>query len=273
MEKRYFWIKLKEDFFDSEQMDFIHDMPNGAEYIYIYLRLCLRFANNDGIVERRIGPDVRLSYDMQKLAEIVHSTTDSVVVAIQVFKQIGLVEEIHNGAFIIPGVRDMVGSESAVAQRVRKHRALKRMQESQPLLQCNENVTLKVTTENRDKRLDTRDKSIDKDIEKKSRKRRFSVCDAIDGLPFGDALKASLKAWAVMRKEDLKAPVSEKALRLGISKLQKLCGANEEAMVDVVDQSTFNDWKGFFPLKGERRPPAMQDRRAQMKQAVEKGGW
>lgn len=273
MEKRYFWIKLKEDFFDSEQMDFIHDMPNGAEYIYIYLRLCLRFANNDGIVERRIRPDVRLSYDMQKLAEIVHSTPDSVVVAMQVFKQIGLVEEIHNGAFIIPGVRDMVGSESAVAQRVRKHRALKRMQESQPLLQCNENVTLKVTTENRDKRLDTRDKSIDKDIEKKSRKRRFSVVDAIDGLPFGDALKASLKAWAVMRKEDLKAPVSEKALRLGISKLQKLCGADEEAMVDVVDQSTFNDWKGFFPLEGERQLSAMHDRREQMKQAVEKGGW
>lgn len=273
MEKRYFWIKLKEDFFDSEQMDFIHDMPNGAEYIYIYLRLCLRFANNDGIVERRIGPDVRLSYDMQKLAEIVHSTPDSVVVAIQVFKQIGLVEEIHNGAFIIPGIRDMVGSESAVAQRVRKHRALKRMQESQPLLQCNENVTFKVTTDTRDKRLDTRDKSIDKDIEKKNRKKRFSVCDAIDGLPFGDALKASLKAWAVMRKEGLKAPVSEKALRLGISKLQKLCGADEEAMVDVVDQSTFNDWKGFFPLKGERQPPAMHDRREQMKQAVEKGGW
>ena len=99
------------------------------------------------------------------------------------------------------------------------------------------------------------------------------MVDAIDGLPFGDALKASLKAWAIMRKEALKAPVSEKALRLGISKLQKLCGANEEAMVDVVDQSTFNDWKGFFPLKGEQRPPAMQDRRAQMKQAVEKGGW
>lgn len=266
MEKRYFWIKLKEDFFDSEQMDFIHDMPNGAEYIYIYLRLCLRFANNDGIVERRIGPDVRLSYDMQKLAEIVHSTPDSVVVAMQVFKQIGLVEEIHNGAFIIPGIRDMVGSESPSAQRMRKLRAKAATPQISSASHCDADVTSKVTTENRDK-------SIDKDIEKKSRKRRFSVVDAIDGLPFGDALKASLKAWAVMRKEDLKAPVSEKALRLGISKLQKLCGANEEAMVDVVDQSTFNDWKGFFPLKGEQRPPVMQDRRAQMKQAVEKGGW
>ena len=76
-----------------------------------------------------------------------------------------------------------------------------------------------------------------------------------------------------MRKEALKAPVSEKALRLGISRLQKLCGDNEEAMVDVVDQSTFNDWKGFFSLKGERQPPAQNDRREQMKQAVEKGGW
>ena len=273
MERRYFWIKLKEDFFDSEQMDFIHDMPNGAEYIYIYLRLCLRFANNDGIVERRIGPDVRLSYDMQKLAEIVHSTTDSVVVALQVFKQIGLVEEIHNGAFIIPGIRDMVGSESAVAQRVRKHRALKRMQEGQPLLQCNENVTLKVTTENRDKRLDTRDKSIDKDIEKKSRKKRFSVCDAIDNLSIGDELKAALRAWAAMRKEALKAPVSSRGLSIGMTRLKALCGDSEAAMIEVVNQSTFNDWKGFFPLKGERQPPAMQDRREQMKQAVEKGGW
>ena len=273
MERRYFWIKLKEDFFDSEQMDFIHDMPNGAEYIYIYLRLRLRFANNDGIVERRIGPDVRLSYDMQKLAEIVHSTTDSVVVALQVFKQIGLVEEIHNGAFIITGVRDMVGSESPSAKRMRKLRAKAATPQISSASHCDADVTSKVTTDIRDKRLDTRDKSIDKDIEKKSRKRRFSVCDAIDGLPFGDAFKASLKAWAVMRKEALKAPVSEKALRLGISKLQKLCGADEEAMVDVVDQSTFNDWKGFFPLKGERQPPAMQDRREQMKQAVEKGGW
>lgn len=273
MEKRYFWIKLKEDFFDSEQMDFIHDMPNGAEYIYIYLRLCLRFANNDGIVERRIGPDVRLSYDMQKLAEIVHSTTDSVVVALQVFKQIGLVEEIHNGSFIIPGVRDMVGSESPSAQRMRKLRAKAAALPISAASHCDADVTTKVTTENRDKRLDTRDKSIDKDIEKKSRKKRFSVCDAIDNLSIGDELKAALRAWAAMRKEALKAPVSSRGLSIGMTRLKALCGDSEAAMIEVVNQSTFNDWKGFFPLKEEQRLPAMQDRRAQMKQAVEKGGW
>ena len=273
MEKRYFWIKLKEDFFDSEQMDFIHDMPNGAEYIYIYLRLCLRFANNDGIVERRIGPDVRLSYDMQKLAEIVHSTTDSVVVALQVFKQIGLVEEIHNGAFIIPGIRDMVGSESPSAKRMRKLRAKAATPQISSASHCDADVTSKVTTDTRDKSIDTRDKSIDKDIEKKSRKKRFSVCDAIDNLSIGDELKAALRAWAAMRKEALKAPVSSRGLSIGMTRLKALCGDSEAAMIEVVNQSTFNDWKGFFPLKGERQPPAMQDRREQMKQAVEKGGW
>lgn len=274
MEKRYFWIKLKEDFFDSEQMDFIHDMPNGAEYIYIYLRLCLRFANNDGIVERRIGPDVRLSYDMQKLAEIVHSTPDSVVVAMQVFKQIGLVEEIHNGAFIIPGIRDMVGSESPSAKRMRKLRAKAATPQISSASHCDADVTFKVTTDIRDKRLDTRDKSIDKDIEKKSRKKRFSVCDAIDNLSIGDELKAALRAWATMRKEELKAPVSSRGLSLGMTRLKALCGDSEAAMVEVVNQSTFNDWKGFFPLKDGRKPHAAQnDRREQMKQAVEKGGW
>ncbi len=275
MNKRYFWIKLKEDFFDSEQMDFVHEQPNGAEYIYIYLRLCLMAANSNGVVERRIGPMV-MPYSIAKLAEVVKSTTDSVMVALNVFKQIGLVEETELGAISLPGVNGMVGSETASTMRSRKHRAAKKalaLQCNAPVLHCNKNETENATTDNRDKILDIRDKSIEKDIQKKAKKKRFSVTDAIDALPVGEHLKTALQEWAIMRKE-IKKPVSRRALDMGLDKLRSVCGTDEALMVEVVNQSTFYDWQGFFPLKeGKEQPAEGADRREQVRQAAEKGGW
>lgn len=280
MEKRYFWIKLKEDFFDSEQMDFVHEQPNGAEYIYIYLRLCLMSANNSGIVERRIGPMV-MPYSIPKLAEAVKSNPDSVRVALNIFRQIGLVEETESGAISIPSVGSMVGSEGQSAGRVRKHRAQKAALELPEPLQCNEsllqsnkNVTVNVTTDNRDKILDIRDKKVSIQTDSPPKKRRFSVMKAIDGLMVGEELKTALKDWVVMRRDELKSPVSERALSLGLSKLKEVCGADEALMVKVVNQSVFHDWKGFFPLHVEKQPAQEgQARRDAVKAAVEKGGW
>ena len=284
MNRRYFWIKLKEDFFDSEQMDFIHEQPGGAEYIYIYLRLCLMAANSDGVVERRIGPMV-MPYSITKLAEVVRSTPDSVMVALNVFKQIGLVEETEMGAISIPSVKDMVGSESESASRVRKFRAKAASEramlvaaqgdkgEADSALHCNKNVTQTVTTDNRDKILDIRDKNIGKEAQKKAKRPRFSVTDAIDALPVGEQLKAALQEWAIMRRDELKKPVGKRALELGLSKLRKICGEDEALKVEVVNQSIFYDWSGFFPLKERQAQPESQGRRAQMKEAVEKGGW
>lgn len=280
MEKRYFWIKLKEDFFDSEVMDWVHEQPNGAEYIYIYLRLCLLAVNTQGIIERRIGP-LTMPYDIKKLAEVVKSNPDAVAVAVSIFKKIGLIEEVKDGALFLPGINDMVGGESDSAHRVRKHRAKKAMEALQqplqcnePLLHCNGDVTKNVTTDIRDKRLDTRDK---KDIESKPQKpktRRFSVHDAIDELFCGQPLKDALHGWADMRKDDLKKPVGKQALAIGLNRLRELCGHDEAAMVEVVNQSTFKDWSGFFPLKGDKSPaPSEADRREEVKKAVEKGSW
>lgn len=280
MNKRYFWIKLKEDFFDSEEMDWVHEQPNGAEYIYIYLRLCLMGANNDGVVERKVGPLV-MPYDIKKLAEMVKSTPDAVAVAITIFKRIGLVEEAESGALFIPGLGGMVGSESESASRVRKHRAKKATKELPEPLQCNDsllqsnkNVTENVTTEIRDKRLDIRDKN---DIESKSQKpktRRFSVHDAIDSLVCGQPLKDALHAWTDMRKDDLKKPVGKQALKIGLNRLRELCGHDEATMVEVVNQSTFKDWAGFFPLKDKKGPASSEaDRREEVRKAVEKGSW
>lgn len=267
MEKRFVWIKLKQDFFDSPEMDWIHEQPNGAEYIYIYLRLCLLSINDDGIIERRIGPLV-MPYSIPKLAEKVKTTPDALTVALSLFKEIGLIED-TNGIYAVPGLANMVGSESASAERVRKYRLRKRQSEENLLpegtpkaLHCNEKVTKNVTLEIRDKSIEIRDK---KNIKKKS------LSSLVDSLSCGEELKKALNDWVEMRKK-IKKPVTERAFKMGLNKLQELCGDDETKKTQVVLQSVFHDYQGFWPLKQSEATRPAADRREKIRQAMEKGG-
>ena len=149
-EKRYYWIKLKENFFDLETIDWLVSQKNGCEYIVLYQKLCLLTANKGGKLVSSVG-EMMIPYDTQKIARDTKFSVDTVIVAMELFKKIGLVYEETDGILQIPAVAEMVGSETAGAERVRKHRAL----------QCNNNVTNNVTTDNRYKILDNRDKRID----------------------------------------------------------------------------------------------------------------
>ncbi len=307
MEKRYYWLQLKDDFFDSEQIDYVREQENGAEYIYIYLRLCFLAANNGGVVERRIGPKV-IPYSAEKLAAVIKSTPEAVEAAIALFKEIGLAEDTENGAFDLVKAYEMVGSETSAASKKRKQRAGKKenmdteiedeaedksgdnlgtmspecpqnVPEMSP--ECPQNVPQLVPTKNRDKRLEIKDREKEEkektssSSKKQNRKDSFSPGDAIDALSLGAELAGALKAWAEMR-ETRKRPVSERGLQIGMSELRKLSGGSEATMIAIVNQSIFRGWDGFFPLKNNSPPGAIAgdpDRREQMKQAVEKGGW
>ena len=324
MEKQYYWIKLQNDFFDGEQIDYVRDQENGAEYVYIYLRLCFLAANNDGAVERRIGPKV-MPYSIAKLAEVVKSTPEHVEAAISLFREIELIEDLENGAFALTRSAEMVGAESSSAKRMRRLRNTKRSNEQERdecdnstsvteivtdsvtsdvtrdvtqashvtpsvtldvtpnvTLPVTPNVTLPVTLEYRDKSLELRDREEEKEeISSSSKKRKkkpkadFDVNAAIDALSLSAELTGALKAWAEMR-ETRKRPVSERGLQIGMGELRKLSGGSEATMIAIVNQSIFRGWDGFFPLKNNSPPGAIAgdpDRREQMKQAVEKGGW
>ena len=148
--KRYYWIKLKENFFDLETIDWLVSQKNGCEYIVLYQKLCLLTANRGGKLVSSVE-EMMIPYDTQKIARDTKFSVDTVIVAMELFKKIGLVYEETDGILQIPAVAEMVGGETEGAERVRKHRAL----------QCNNNVTNNVTTENRYKILDNRDKRID----------------------------------------------------------------------------------------------------------------
>ena len=153
-EKKFYWIKLKTDFFNRNEIDFILTQKNGCEYIVLYLMLCSNTANSNGELVTKVG-EVLIPYDINKIVrDTKHFDYDTVAVALELFKKLGLIYEENDKTLVISGFDEMVGCESKSAKRVREYRARK-------ALQCNTDVTVDVTQENRDKIIENRDKKID----------------------------------------------------------------------------------------------------------------
>lgn len=127
MAKKYYWLKLKEDFFDDDAIGWIEEQPKGKEYALFYLKLCLKSLKTDGILIRIVGT-MLVPYDMKKLSEITKTDFDTVVVAMELLKNIGLVEILENGEIFLPGLQQMVGSESQWAKYKRKSEGLEDFQ-------------------------------------------------------------------------------------------------------------------------------------------------
>ena len=159
-QKRYYWIKLKTDFFNQETIDFLLSQENGCQYIVLYQMLCLNTANNNGEMATKIG-EMIVPYDINKIVrDTKYFTYDTVAVALELFKKLGLIY-LDEGQFLkIANFENMVGSESVWAEKKRLYR------EKQKEIGLSEGQKEdNVRQEYRDKRLEYRDKSIDKDKE------------------------------------------------------------------------------------------------------------
>lgn len=175
--KRFYWIKLRENFFQQETIDWLMEQENGSAYIVLYLKMCLLTANTSGELIRTIG-DMTIPYEPKKISQKTGFDIDTVNVALSLFKHLGLIEETQEGIPVMPEVKNMVGSESESAARVRKYRKKKKA------LQSNTDVTNKALQSNveiRDKSIEYRDKSKENREEKvESRKKETGTSD--DGL-------------------------------------------------------------------------------------------
>ena len=203
-QKRYYWIKLKTDFFNQETIDFLLSQENGCQYIVLYQMLCLNTANNNGEMVTRIG-EMIVPYDINKIVrDTKYFTFDTVAVALELFKKLGLIYQEEGQILKIANFDEMVGSESSSAKRVRDFR------ERQKALQSNTGVT----QENRDKRLDIRDKSIE--IDKEQEIEIIAPAEAGEPIPYKEIIdylnlkvNANYRSSTRKTKELIKARFNE----------------------------------------------------------------
>lgn len=127
--KRYYWLKLKNDFFEGDEINWLEEQENGAVYILFYLKLCLRSLRSDGVLMRRVGK-MEIPYDTKKLAEITGTPLPAAETAMALLTSAGLVEVQENGALFMPQMEDMTGSETERAVIMRKYRTPKTEKEN-----------------------------------------------------------------------------------------------------------------------------------------------
>lgn len=152
MSKKYYWIKLRTDFFSRDEIDFLLSQSNGCEYIVLYQMLCLMVANTNGRLIKEMN-EIIIPYDIDKIVrDTKHFNFDTVTVALELYKKLGLIYTDDNGSLTISNYDEMIGSETSSAKRVRQYR------ERNKALHCNKNVTQDI---------EYRDKSIE--IEKDKR--------------------------------------------------------------------------------------------------------
>lgn len=154
-------MKLKESFMTSDTIDYFMGLPDGANYVVLYQMLCLKTINTEGRFERQIGA-VLIPYDIEKIRrDTKWFSADTIRVALNLYKQFGLIYEDVNGVLVIANHKNLVGSETDWAEKKSRQR-LKPGKTGLPAGdKGGDNVPSDVPIENRDKSVEIRDKSID----------------------------------------------------------------------------------------------------------------
>jgi len=131
MEKRYFWFKMEDDFFQKKEIKKLRSIAGGDTYVIIYLKIILLSLKNggklyfEGIDESFIA-EIALEIDENK---------DNVGITLEFLMKHSAVIQTEENEFKVNDIVKSIGSETATAIRVRKHR------EKFKLLQCNKDVT------------------------------------------------------------------------------------------------------------------------------------
>ena len=133
--KKFYWLKLKRDFFKRHDIRIIEAMPNGKDYILFYLKLLLESIDHEG--ELRFSDAI--PYNDQMLSVITNTNIDIVRSAMKLFVELKLVEIKSDETIYMEEVSKMIGSETKWAEYKRK--GVKAKVENLPQLlenfQCN----------------------------------------------------------------------------------------------------------------------------------------
>lgn len=136
MAKKYYWLKLKEDFFNNIRMKKLRRIAGGEIFTIIYLKMQLLSLQNEGAliyegIEETFTDEIALKID---------EDPENVKLTCIFLQNCGLIEQTNGNTFVLTETVDCIGKESESAKRMRKLREnnnAKRLETSQ----CDASVT------------------------------------------------------------------------------------------------------------------------------------
>lgn len=116
--KKYYYLRLKDNFFDSDELKILESMKDGYLYSNILLKLYLRSLKNDG----KLVVNDRIPYNEEMLASVTGHQIGTVKQALSIFKDLGLIDVLENGAIYMLDIQNFIGRGSSEADRKREYR-------------------------------------------------------------------------------------------------------------------------------------------------------
>lgn len=266
--KRYYWIKLKDSFMSSDMIDYLMGQPDGANYVVLYQMLCLKTINTGGRLAFQIG-DMIIPYDVEKIQrECKWFSLATVRVALEVYKQIGLIYEDKDGVLVLANYSDIVGSETDYSAQKRLQRENRRRQLPPKCADSNEDNNVDNVHTEKEIEIDK-----EKDIENRERVRDNGSTAVDAGLSeiirsfednigsFPPAASDALMGWREIFTDDLILLAIKKAALAGIRKWNYVNGIlkawKNEGVKTIGDVQSRDDRRK--PPAGQQQKPSAKD--------------
>jgi predicted phage replisome organizer len=195
--KKYYFLKLKDNFFQTEQMNILEGMPNGIYYSNLLLKLYLISLKHDGALKL----NDEIYYDEKMLVTILKLDKKIVSKGIETLISLGFIERLEDGKMFMSDIQSFIGRSNNEAERKRVYRnkikqeKLKKKQDDDTMVgqvpqECpietgaiDEMILDKRPPENRDKSLELIDKSLElRNIEDRERETKYKITSLSVGL-------------------------------------------------------------------------------------------
>lgn len=231
-ENRFYWLKLKRDFFKRHDIQVIENMPNGKDYVLFYLKLLLESIDHEG----QLRFSETIPYDENMLSAVTNTNVDTVRTALKIFSELQMIELWEDRTLYMREVQKMLGSETSWAAKKREYREnIKALPKDNPRT-SEDNVRQEIETET-----EFKSKRID------NNKKAASPFDEILSEIESEELRQTYRDYIEMRKT-IKAPMTARALRLLINRVNSL-----ETSVDgkcaLLETAILNNWKSVYAPK------------------------
>lgn len=242
-DKKYYWLKLKDDFFRDKKMKKLRNIAGGDTYTIIYLKMQLLSLKNSGVL---IFENVEDTFEEEIALEIDEKVED-VKVCLLYLGKTGLLE-CKDNEYVLPQTIDCIGSETATAERMRRSRERKKQLE---MSQCYTDVTNGYTEIEKDIDIE-KERREEKEIEKKEEKRKATKVATVY-YPEDERLDETFKDFLEMRKKK-RVPNTDRAITLAINKINDLAKRfdgtiDNEKAIKIIEQSILSGWTSIYPLK------------------------
>jgi predicted phage replisome organizer len=230
--KKYYYLKLKDNFYDRPEIKMIEGMQNGYEYICVMQKMYLRSLCRDG---KLLLTDT-VPYDIHMLSSVLGHDEAVIKAATEIFSKLGLCTMLEDHTIYMTEIQNFIGESTTEADRIRDYRLRIKGHGVQLPYKC----TPEIETELK----------IELKTEKKKAKKNTSLSEILDTIT-NDDLRTALTNWIESRKEG-KSPVTKTALILGVNKLDRLFPGDINGQIDCVNETIINGWKGFWKKDNNR---------------------